>query len=183
MHVKVGYIRVSSVDQNTERQLDGLTLEKVFEEKVSGRNMDRPKLQACLDYLREGDVLFVHSMDRLARSLKDLLNIVDALVNKGVVVKFVTENLEFAGKENPMGYLLLSVLGSIHQFELAMIKTRQMEGIRKAKERGQQLGKKPLNKKLVRRIQELHKEGKSANEISLAVKVGTSTVYKYRDAV
>lgn len=180
--MNVGYIRVSSIDQNTDRQLDGISLEKVFEEKISGRNMDRPKLQACLEFLREGDVLYVHSMDRLARSVKDLLNIVDSLVEKGVVVKFVTENLEFAGKENPMGYLMLSMLGAVHQFELSMIRARQREGLKKAKERGQQLGKRPLKKKLIKRIQDLHKEGKKANQIALEVNVGTSTVYKYRGA-
>lgn len=178
--MNVGYIRVSSVDQNTERQLDGVELDKVFEEKVSGRNMDRPQLTACLDYLREGDTLLVHSMDRLARNLKDLLNIVDGLVNKGVKVKFKTENLEFcSAADNPMGYLMLSMLGSVHQFHLALIKQNQMEGLRKAKERGQQLGRQPLAKKKIKEICNRRAKGQGAIEIALAMNLGTSTVYKY----
>ncbi len=80
--MKVGYVRVSSVDQCLDRQLDGVELDKVYEEKISGKDRERPKLKECIDYLREGDTLFVHSMDRLSRNLKDLLNIVSELTEK-----------------------------------------------------------------------------------------------------
>lgn len=180
--MEVGYVRVSSADQNTERQLDGMKLDKVFEEKMSGRNTDRPQLQTCLEFLREGDRLHIHSMDRLARNLKDLLTIVDDLTTRGVTVKFKTENLEFTSKENPMGQLMLAMLGACHQFELAMIRARQKEGIAKAKERGQQLGRQSLDPKLVAKIKKKRAAGEKVVDIAAALNVGQSTVYKYSDA-
>lgn len=175
----VGYIRVSSVDQNTDRQLDGLKLDKVFEEKLSGKNMDRPELKTCLNFLREGDVLYVHSIDRLARSLRDLLNMVDDLIKKGVVIKFVTENMEIGKNGNPMAEFMFSVLGSFAEFERKMIKSRQREGIRKAKERGQQFGRKPLRKKLIQEIANRKEKGQTVIEIANSMNIGTSTIYKY----
>src|ERR1035438_116739 len=109
---RIGYKRVSSADQNTSRQLDGITVNKVFEDKASGKNVGRPELQAALGYCREGDTLVVHSMDRLARSMVDLRKIVDDLTARGVVVEFVKENLRFVGKDSPMAILLLSLLGA-----------------------------------------------------------------------
>jgi len=84
--MKVGYMRVSSVDQSLDRRLDGIKLDRVYEEKISGKDRERPQLKECLSFLREGDVLHVHSMDRLSRNLKDLLNIVSELVGKNVSV-------------------------------------------------------------------------------------------------
>jgi len=132
----IGYIRVSSVDQNTVRQLDGLKLDQVFTDKVSGSTVDRPELQAMLRSVRGGDTLHVHSIDRLARSLADLLALVKGLTDKGVAVRFHKENLLFAGEPNPMQELMLSLLGSVAQFERSMIRERQREGIAKAKEAG-----------------------------------------------
>src|SRR5580698_8279558 len=109
---RVGYIRVSSVDQNTERQLDGVHLDKKFTDKASGKDTKRPQLQAALDYLREGDVLVVHSMDRLARNLDDLRKVVLGLTSRGVVVEFVKEQLTFTGEDSAMSNLLLSVMGA-----------------------------------------------------------------------
>ena len=91
----IGYIRVSTVDQNTERQLADVQLDKVFEDKVSGSTIDRPQLKACLDYLRDGDDLWVHSIDRLARNLQDLLNIIALLGEKGVTLHFKKEGMVF----------------------------------------------------------------------------------------
>lgn len=133
---KVGYVRVSSVDQNTERQLDGLQLDKVFTDKVSGATTDRPQLIAMLDYVREGDCIVVHSIDRLARSLVDLLALVQELNAKGVHVHFHKEKLQFTGDDNPTQHLMLSMMGAVAQFERSMIKERQKEGIAKAKEAG-----------------------------------------------
>ncbi|MDG9876067.1 recombinase family protein [Pseudomonas juntendi] len=133
---RVGYIRVSSVDQNLDRQLDGVALDKVFTEKLSGATTDRPQLQAMLDYVREGDVILVHSIDRLARSLADLLKLVEDLTKRGVHIRFDKEQLEFTGEDNPTQHLMLSMMGAVAQFERAMIKERQREGIAKAKERG-----------------------------------------------
>lgn len=133
---QVGYVRVSSVDQNTERQLDGVTLDKAFTDKVSGATTDRPQLQAMLEYVREGDTIHVHSIDRLARSLADLLKLVEELNAKGIHIRFHKEQLEFTGESNPMQKLMLSMMGSFAEFERSMIRERQAEGIAKAKAKG-----------------------------------------------
>ncbi|MFJ4051557.1 recombinase family protein [Pseudomonas hunanensis] len=132
----VGYIRVSSVDQNTDRQLDGVHIGKRFEEKVSGATMERPQLQAAMDFCREGDTLHVHSIDRLARSMADLISIVQKLNTKGVAVRFHKENMTFTGDDNPMQTLMFNMLGAFAQFEREVIKERQREGIAKAKAKG-----------------------------------------------
>ncbi len=132
----VGYVRVSSTDQNTDRQLDGLTLNKAFTDTASGKDTKRPALEACLDFLYAGDTLFVHSMDRLARNLDDLRKIVKELTAKGVKVRFVKESLEFTGEDSSMSNLLLSLLGAVAEFERSLIKERQREGIALAKSKG-----------------------------------------------
>ena len=139
----VGYVRVSSVGQNDARQLDGITLDKVFTDKASGKDTARPQLQAALDYLREGDLLLVHSMDRLARSVDDLRRIVLDLTKKGVHVQFIKESLTFTGEDSPMSNLLLSLLGAVAEFERSMIRERQREGIALAKKAGVYKGRKP----------------------------------------
>lgn len=133
---QVGYVRVSSVDQQTDRQLDGMALDKTFTDKVSGATTDRPQLQAMLEYIREGDTLHVHSIDRLARSLSDLLKLVEWLNTKGITVHFQKEQLKFTGENDPMQKLMLSMMGSFAEFERSMIRDRQREGIAKAKEKG-----------------------------------------------
>jgi DNA invertase Pin-like site-specific DNA recombinase len=139
---RVGCIRVSSVDQHTDRQLEGQELDKVFTDRASGKDTKRPQLQACLDYIREGDVLVVHSMDRLARNLDDLRRMVLDLTGKGVHVRFVKENLTFTGEDSPSN-LLLSLLGAVAEFERSMIRERQREGIAIAKKAGIYKGRKP----------------------------------------
>ena len=109
---RVGYSRVSTIDQNLDRQLDGIPVERVFADKISGKNTHRPKLDELLDYVREGDTLVVHSMDRLARNLDDLRHLVRTLTGRGVQVEFVKENLTFTGDDSPMATLLLSIMGS-----------------------------------------------------------------------
>lgn len=178
----IGYVRVSSVDQNVARQLDGITLEKRFEEKLSGKNRDRPELEKCLEFARDGDVLMVHSIDRLARNQRDLQNIVGDLVAKGVSIKFITENLEFGNIDNPMGALMLSMMGAFAEFERTMIKSRQLEGIRKAKERGQQFGRKPLKKKLINELNERLANNEKVTKIAVDLNIGVSTIYKHRKA-
>lgn len=140
---QVGYVRVSSVGQNTARQLDGVSLHKTFEDKISGKSIDRPQLRACLEFVREGDVLHVHSMDRLARNLDDLRRIVKDLTGRGVIVKFHKECLSFSGEESPMSNLLLSMLGAVAEFERSLIRERQLEGIAIAKAAGKYKGRKP----------------------------------------
>lgn len=139
----VGYLRVSSLLQNTARQLDGVTLDRVFEDKQSGKDAERPQLKACLTHLREGDTLHVHSMDRLARNLDDMRRIVRELTERGVIVRFHKEGLTFAGDNSPMNTLLLSMLGAVAEFERSLILERQREGIAIAKQAGKYQGRKP----------------------------------------
>lgn len=133
---KVGYIRVSSVGQNDARQLADVELDKVFTDKASGKDVARPALTAALEFLRDGDTLVVHSMDRLARNLDDLRRIVLALTKRGVKVQFMKESLTFTGEDSPMANLLLSMLGAVAQFERELIRERQREGIALAKAKG-----------------------------------------------
>jgi DNA invertase Pin-like site-specific DNA recombinase len=138
----VGYIRVSSCSQNTDRQLPEVVLDKIFEEKASAKDSNRPVLQDCLDYLREGDELHVHSIDRLARNLVDLQTIVTRLNSKGVSVVFHKENLTFTGNdENPLNKLMLQMMGAFAEFERNLIKERQREGIAQAVKNGKKIGR------------------------------------------
>lgn len=139
---RIGYIRVSSADQNAGRQLEGEKLDKKFEDKASGRDTNRPALQAALEYVREGDILVVHSMDRLARSLDDLRRLVRELTSRGVRVQFIKEGQTFTGDDSPMSQLLLSMLGAVAEFERALIRERQREGIALAKAKGVYKGRK-----------------------------------------
>ncbi|MYL82454.1 recombinase family protein [Desulfovibrio aerotolerans] len=141
----VGYIRTSATDQNLARQLDGINLDRLFEEQASAKDTKRPVLQECLAYVRTGDFLHVHSVDRLCRNLSDLLNIVTELVNKGVCIKFHKENLSFGcGESDSISKLMLSILGAVAGFERDMIKERQREGIAIAKRQGKHLGRKSI---------------------------------------
>lgn len=132
----VGYVRISSVDQNTARQLDGVQLGKVYIDKCSGKDTNRPQLLVLLDSVREGDTVHVHSIDRLARSLSDLLNLVQSLNEKGVSVHFHKEKLLFTGADDKCQNLMLQIMGAVAEFERSMIRERQREGIEKAKEAG-----------------------------------------------
>ena len=134
--MRVGYVRVSSVDQNAARQLDGIAVERTFTDQASGKDTTRPKLDEMLAFVRDGDTAIVHSMDRLARNLDDLRRIVRTLTGKGVQVEFVKENLTFTGEDSPMATLLLSVMGAFAEFERALIHERQREDIALAKQRG-----------------------------------------------
>lgn len=139
---RVGYIRVSTVDQNTSRQLDGVPLDRIFEDKASGKDTKRPKLQEMLEYVREGDTVMVHSMDRLARNVDDLRRIVTGLTSQGVKVQFMREGLVFDGNDNPMSVLLLTMLGAVAEFLRAHNLENQREGIAKAKQAGKYKGRK-----------------------------------------
>ena len=117
----IGYIRVSTYDQNPERQLDGMYLDKVFTDKASGKDLKRPAFEELLDYVREGDTVLVHSMDRLARNLEHLRQVVRELTAKGVKVQFVKERLMFTGEDSPMATLLLSVMGAVAEVKIMLI--------------------------------------------------------------
>jgi DNA invertase Pin-like site-specific DNA recombinase len=177
---RVGYIRVSSLDQNTERQLDGQDLDKVFTDKASGKDTKRPQLQAALDYLREGDILVVHSMDRLARNLDDLRRIVLGLTSKGVLVEFVKECLTFTGADSAMSQLLLSVMGAFAEFERSLIRERQREGIALAKKAGVYKGRKPsLTDEQAQQLRARITAGEKKAALAREFGISRETVYQY----
>jgi DNA invertase Pin-like site-specific DNA recombinase len=123
--------------------LDGISLDRIFEDKASGKDtQERPQLQAALSYLRAGDILIIHSMDRLARNLSDLRKIVGDLTKRGVSVQFVKEGQTFTGDDTPIAVLMLSLMGAFAEFERAMIRERQREGIAIAKAKGVYQGRK-----------------------------------------
>ncbi len=174
----VGYIRVSSIDQNTSRQLDGIELDTVFEDHCSGKDTNRPQLQSCMRHLRSGDRLHVHSIDRLARNLKDLQSMVEALTEQGISIQFHKENLVFTNDSSPMNRLMLQMMGAFAEFERSMIRERQREGIAAARKQGKQIG---ANKKLTPdQISDLAKRVKAGEQKKkLAAEYGVSrqTVY------
>lgn len=142
---KVGYARVSAADQNLDRQLaalDGIGMDKVFTDKMTGGRFDRPGLDECRRYLREGDVLHVASIDRLARNLADLQAMITDFQARKIGVRFLKENLEFTGDDNkPMDRLLLQIMGAFAEFERSMIRERQREGIEAARRAGKPMGR------------------------------------------
>jgi DNA invertase Pin-like site-specific DNA recombinase len=177
---RVGYRRVSSTDQNLARQLDGIAVDKVFTDEVSGKDRNRPQLHAMLDYVREGDTVIVHSMDRLARNLDDLRRLVSALTDKGVRVEFVKENLTFTGEDSPMSMLLLSIMGAFAEFERSLILERQREGIAKAKQRGVYTGRKPaLSAEQARQLRERAAAGERKSVLATEFGISRETVYSY----
>jgi DNA invertase Pin-like site-specific DNA recombinase len=141
---RIGYVRVSTLDQNEKRQLDGVVLGRVFTDKASGRDTARPQLAELLGFARDGDTVVVHSMDLLARNLDDLRALVQRLTRKGVRVEFVKESLLFTGEDSPMANLMLSVMGAFAEFERSLIRERQREGIALAKQRGAYRGRKKI---------------------------------------
>jgi DNA invertase Pin-like site-specific DNA recombinase len=178
--MRVGYIRVSSLDQHADRQLDGVQLDRAFTDKASGRNIDRPQLDALLGFVRHGDTVIVHSMDRLARSLDDLRRTVRTLTDRGIRVEFVKEQLTFTGEDSPMANLLLSVMGALAEFERALIRERQAEGIAKAKERGAYKGrKKSLTPDQVLALIERATGGEAKTALATEFGISRETVYKY----
>jgi len=183
--IKIGYVRVSTAEQNTDRQLDGLQLTVTFTDKASGKNADRPQLQAMLaGNWHKGSTVYVHSMDRLARSLSDLLQIVEHLTQRGINVHFVKEAKTFKGGEasDPMDKLMLSMLGAFAEYERTLIRERQREGIIKAKLRGAYRGR-PRKNTDDQRIAHIVAEATAlgANKTRIAAKHGISrdTLYKY----
>ncbi|WP_230126974.1 recombinase family protein [Citrobacter freundii] len=179
---KVGYVRVSSVEQNTGRQLEGIEVDRIFVDRASGKNTDRPKFQEMLNYVREGDRVIVHSMDRFARSLKDLVTEVDKLVKRGVAIQFIKENITFTAEATPMDNLMLQLMGAFAQFEREIILERQKEGIRLAADQGKYKGRvHKLNLDQAKALRQAWDEGKYSSKVDLAKAFGISrqAVYRY----
>src|SRR3954452_15421661 len=177
---RIGYIRVSSLDQQTERQLDGIALDQTFIDKASGKDTKRPQLELLLRFARRGDTVVVHSMDRLARNLDDLRRIVHTLTGKGVRIEFVKEQLTFTGEDSPMASLLLSVMGGIAEFERALIHERQREGIALAKQRGAYKGrKKALSATAATELRARIAAGISNAKVAREFGISRQTLYQY----
>lgn len=177
---ELAYIRVSTVEQNTERQLSdcGITFDKVYEDKASGGSTKRPELAKMMDYAREGDTIHVHSIDRLARSLDDLRQLVTSWNREGITVRFHKEGLNFTtGDNTPIAELMLNMLGAVAQFERAIIRERQAEGIAKAVIKGKYKGRQPDNA-LHSKIRELRLAGLSIRKIAAEVECNPSTVQR-----
>lgn len=173
-----GYVRVSSFDQNEERQLEGLELSKVFTDKCSGKDRNRPELQRALERLREGDTLHVHSIDRLARSLVDLQQIVEDLNSRGVTVVFHKEGLSFSGESDPMHKLMFQMIGAFAEFERSMIRERQREGIEAAKRKGVYKGRKAaLSPEQVEEIKERVAQREKVTDLAHEYGVSRQTIY------
>lgn len=174
---RIGYIRVSSAGQNTERQLDGLEFDRTFTDKCSGSTKDRPELNRLLDHVREGDAVYVHSIDRMARDLKNLLELIDYFKSKGVDIHFVKEGLSYTPTQsNPMQDMMLQVMGAVSQFERALIRERQREGIEKAKAKGVYKGrKKSVDRE---KVAELLNQGVKKAEIARRLGIGRVSVYR-----
>jgi len=177
---RIGYIRVSSVDQNIVRQLDGVELDKVFTDKISGKDTNRPELNLMLQFVREGDHVIVHSLDRLARNLDDLRKIVKDLTARKITIEFKKENLTFSGDDSPMSTLLLSIMGAFAEFERSLIKERQMEGIAIAKAAGKFKGRKrTVTPEKVDVIRQRIKSGEKKAVIARDMGISRETLYQY----
>jgi DNA invertase Pin-like site-specific DNA recombinase len=177
---RVGYIRVSTLDQNPGRQLDGVALDRTFTDKASGRDVARPQLTELLRFVRDGDTVVVHSLDRLARNLDDLRRLVGELTGRGVRVEFVKEQLVFSGEDSPMANLLLSVMGAFAEFERALIRERQREGIALARQRGAYRGRKrSLAPAQVAELTRRAADGEAKTALARVFGVSRETVYQY----
>jgi DNA invertase Pin-like site-specific DNA recombinase len=177
---RIGYVRVSSFDQNPERQLEHVQVDKLFTDKASGKDTQRPELDALLSFVREGDAVVVHSMDRLARNLDDLRRLVQRLTKRGVRIEFVKESLTFTGEDSPLANLMLSVMGAFAEFERALIRERQREGIALAKQRGAYRGrKKALSPDQVADLRKRADAGEQKATLAREFGISRETLYQY----
>ena len=183
---RVGYIRVSSIDQNVARQRKSLRdvgCTVMYEEKISGATMARPELQHMLDSLQPSDVVYVHEISRLSRSSKDLLEIVEQIKAKGASLKSISESWLDTTDQNPMTDFLLAIFSGLVEFERKMIRQRQKEGIEAAKQAGRYRGRKTelidggSEEMRLKAIVQAIKDGKTIREIRQIYRVGTGTIY------
>lgn len=174
----IAYIRVSSVDQNTDRQLAGVVVDERFEDRASGKDTNRPGLTECLRHVRKGDTLHVHSIDRLARNMTDLLKLIEDLTERGVTVEFHNERLAFTGESDPFQRLQLQMMGAFAEFERSMIKERQREGIAAAKAKGKQIGaKRKLTDEQVSEMRQRLATGATKKDLAREYGVSRQTLY------
>nr|MDQ2717536.1 recombinase family protein [Chloroflexota bacterium] len=167
-------------DQNVERQLEGVALDRCFTDRISGKDTKRPELTALLAFVREGDTVVVHSMDRLARNLDDLRRTVQTLTARQVRIEFVKEGLVFTGEDSPMATLMLSVMGAFAEFERSLLRERQREGITLAKQRGAYRGrKKSLSDEQVAQMKQRIAAGEQKAQVAREMGISRETLYTY----
>jgi DNA invertase Pin-like site-specific DNA recombinase len=178
----VGYARVSSRDQNLDVQLQQLShCDKLLQEKQSGLDGDRPQLRACLEYVRDGDVLVITRLDRLARSTLHLCQIAAELERKGVNLQVLDQNIDTS---TATGRLLFNMLGAISQFETEIRAERQLEGILRAKERGVHFGRcKALTKQEILELQEQRRAGVAIKDLMSHYSLSKASIYRYLDGI
>jgi len=177
---RVGYTRVSSLDQNPDRQLDGVEVDRVFTDSASGRCTARPQLEAMLAFVRDGDTVLVHSMDRLARNLDDLRALVRTLTGSGVRVQFMKEQLTFTGDDTAMATLLLSVMGAFAEFERSLIRERPRAGRALPRQRGAYRGRAPaLTAEQIAQLRQRVADGTPKATLAREFGVSRETVYQY----
>ena len=175
--MKVGYRRVSTEEQNLDRQ-ELKDVEKIFEEKISAKNAERTALNEMLTFIRSGDEVVVHSIDRLARNLRDLETIVTQIIEKGASIEFLSERLVFnSNSDSALDKLLLQILGSFSQFERTMIRKRQAEGIAKARERNAYKGRQATIDS--DEIARLYEEYNCVSKVARQMNISRQSVYRY----
>lgn len=157
---------------------------RTFTDKASGKDVNRPQLDAMLAFAREGDTVVVHSMDRLARNLDDLRKLVQSLTRRGIRIEFVKEQLTFSGEDSPMANLMLSVMGAFAEFERALIRERQREGIAVARQRGAYRGRKrSLSDEMVAELHRRIAAGERKAAIARDIGISRETLYQYLRAM
>ena len=176
----IGYVRVSTFDQNPERQLEGIPVDRLFTDQASGKDLKRPAFEELMAYVREGDQVIIHSMDRLARNLDHLRQVVNRLTTQGISVRFLKENLTFTGQDSPMANLMLSVMGAMAEFERSLIRERQREGVQIAKAKGLYKGrKKSLSQEQLSELQKRIAEGEKKASLARHFNITRETLYQY----
>ena len=179
--MKILYVRTSTPHQNDERQLVDTDYDRIFEDKLSGKNTDRPQLQLMLDIIRPDDRIEVHSMDRLARNTRDLLELVDTITKKGATIHFKKENLIFNSNTNdPVQKLMLTIIGAVAEMERELIASRVREGVAIAKSKGKYKGgKKKLSDEQVKILNDMYAKHYSLTKIAKELHISRPTVYSY----
>jgi len=177
---RIGYVRVSTFEQNAQRQLDEIPVDRLFIDQASGKDIKRPQLETMLAFVCEGDTVVVHSMDRLARNLDDLRRLVQQLTRRAIRIEFVKEGLTFTGEDSPMAHLMLSVMGAFAEFERSLLRERQREGIVLAKQRGAYRGRKPsLSAAQITDLRRRIAAGERKAQVARELGVSRETVYQY----
>lgn len=177
---KIGYIRVSTIDQSLDKQLENIQLDKKFIDYSSAKSTNRPQLKAMLDFVREDDIVFVNSMDKLARNMKDLKSIVNNLISRNIQVHFLKENVQFTAENSEKSQIGLYFMGIFAEFEYAFIRERQREGIEVAKKKGRLAGApKKMNAEKIEIIKSDLKTRKSKTKIAEDLKISRFTLYRY----